>query len=85
LASVPPLVERSTASHILDNSTVPMTPERMKKRELVRELKGRNEQLIAMAIESAMDCSLENQVLYLQYQRPSVNEFIFNDSQRNQF
>jgi len=48
----------------------------------VRELTKRDEQLIATAVESAMDCRLENEVLYLQYPQPSVNEFIFNDFQR---
>jgi len=56
-----------------------MRLEGTKKRELVRELKKQNEQLVATAIESAIDCRFENEVLYLQYLQPSVNEFIFND------
>ena len=51
-------------------------------RELVRELKRRNERLLATAIESAVDWHLENQVLYVQYLHPSVNDFILADPQR---
>ena len=56
-----------------------MKPPQKEKRELVRELKRRNEQLIATAIESAMDWRLENEVLDLQYLHPSVNDFILGD------
>ena len=80
--SVSRLVQRHAAGHVLANSTVPMSPERKKKSELVRELTKRDEQLIATAVESAMDRRLENEVLYLQYPQPSVNEFIFSDFQR---
>ncbi len=55
-------------------------PEENKKRELARELKRRNELLIATAIESAIGCRLDNGVLYLAYTHPSVNDFILNDS-----
>jgi hypothetical protein len=58
-----------------------MKPKQKEKRELVRELKMRNEQWIATAIESAVDWRLENGVLYLQYLHPSVNDFILGDPQ----
>ena len=80
--SVAALVERFAVSDILRNPTVRMRPEQKKKRELVRELKRRNEQLIATAVESAMDWHLENEVLHLQYKEPSVNDFILGDPQR---
>ena len=59
-----------------------MKPPQKEKRELVRELKRRNERMIATAIESAIGCRLENGVLYLQYSHPSVNNFILEDSRR---
>jgi hypothetical protein len=59
-----------------------MTSDRKTKRELVRELKRRNERLIATAIESAMDWRFENQVLDVQYLHPSVNDLILGDPHR---
>ena len=80
--SFPALVERFAASDILDNVTVTMRPEQEKKRELIRELNRRNEQLIATAIDSAMDWRLENEVLYLEYLHPSVNDLILGNPHR---
>jgi len=59
-----------------------MKAEEERKRELARELKRQNERLIAMAIESATGCRVENGVLYLEYPHPSVNDFILKDSRR---
>jgi hypothetical protein len=58
-----------------------MTIEEEKKTELVQALRRRNETLIAMAVESALDCRLENGVLSLQYMQPTVNKFILDDPQ----
>jgi len=59
-----------------------MKLEQEKKRELAQELRRRDEDLIATAIESAIGCRLENGVLYLQYSHPSVNDFILGDYRR---
>ena len=56
-----------------------------KRRELVNELKRREEHLIAKAVESSIGCRLENRVLYLQYPQPSLNSInarILRDSEQ---
>ena len=46
----------------------PIQPEEEKRKDLIDELLQRHEPLIARAVESAPDCRLKNENLFLNYQ-----------------